>query len=409
MLIPSIDLMDGKVVQLRHGKELVLKLDEDPLHLAKQYNRLSPIAVIDLDAALNTGKNNSELIKAMCRIADVRVGGGIRSVKIAEEFLRAGAQHLIIGTAANPEFLQKLPSEKVIVALDHKNGLVVDHGWTQSTEESIISRAIRLAPYCSSFLCTFVDREGCMSGFPLEEGLRLKADLPKPVIVAGGLSSNEEAIKLSKAGIDVQVGMALYTNQLDLQEIFIRSLEFEKQPLIPTIVQDEKAQVLMLAYSSQESLHRALQESKGIYFSRQRNQIWEKGKTSGHRQELLKCRTDCDRDALIFTVRQQEKACHSGQYSCFGTKKFSLSSLFEIIQKRAKERPEGSYTLSLLKDPEFLCKKILEEAYEVVEAKSFSEVRWEIADLLYFLTVFAVQNGIELSDIESELEGRNLL
>jgi phosphoribosyl-ATP pyrophosphohydrolase/phosphoribosyl-AMP cyclohydrolase len=409
MLIPSIDIQGGKVVQLRQGKDLVLESERDPVDLALEFNRFGEIAVIDLDAAMGTG-DNLELLKQLCRVADVRVGGGIRDVDRARALLRSGAKQLIFGTAATPELLKNFPPELVMVALDQRNGTVFDKGWQNSTGESVLSRANRLAPYCNAFLTTFIEQEGGLGGIPMDLVKQLQDQVQRPLTVAGGIASTDEVIEISKRGIDVQVGMAIYTGRIDLADAVIGSVTFNKDGLCPTIVQDQTGQVLMMAYSCPESLKRALKEGKGIYFSRSRNSIWEKGLTSGNVQRLISCRVDCDRDALLFTVDQKNSACHNGTYSCFaGTTsaaKFSLAKLFKTLSGRKDSLPENSYSASLFRDRKLLFEKIAEESAEVIGFSSKDNLRWEIADLLYFLSVLAVAEGIEWKEIEAELGGR---
>ena len=130
MIIPSIDLMNGKAVQLKQGREKVLER-EDVIELAKYYSRFGEIAVIDLDCALGNG-NNEELIKQICKIAPCRVGGGIRTEEKAKRLIAYGAKKIIIGTAASQEFLAKLPKDKVIVAIDTKNGKITTTNFNQS-------------------------------------------------------------------------------------------------------------------------------------------------------------------------------------------------------------------------------------------------------------------------------------
>jgi len=409
MIIPSIDIMSGKAVQLKQGKEFVLESDRSPLELACEFNRYGEVAVIDLDAALGKGDNRS-LIKQICRVADVRVGGGIREVEIGREYLKAGAKRLIIGTKATPEFLQNFTPQEILVALDHMGEIVVDQGWDHSTSETIWARAERVSSYCSGFLVTYVESEGTLSGMNLDAIQNLKSRLLGQLTVAGGIASVQQIVQISRLGIDVQVGMALYTGKIDLAESVSQALTFNDSGLIPTIVQDEWGQVLMMAYSSRISLARALKEGKGIYFSRSRNEIWEKGLTSGHVQTLISCRVDCDRDCLLFTVRQSGAACHNDTYSCFGSatsdRKFKLSALFDTIRSRKESMKVGSYTTSLLSDRRLLLKKIMEEAFEVVSFTDSDNLRWEIADLVYFLSVLAADEGIDWKEIESELAGR---
>lgn len=409
MIVPSIDIQNGKAVQLRQGKEFVLQSDKDPIELAREFSRYGEVAVIDLDAALGTG-NNLELVKQICRAADVRVGGGIRDVDKGREILRAGAKQLIIGTAASPEFLGKFPAERVLVALDQKKGEVFDRGWQNPTGENFIARAQRLAPHCAGFLTTFIEAEGGMGGMATEMVKQLHEQIKKPLTVAGGIARTEEVVDISKLGVDVQVGMALYTGKIDLAKSVVGAVNFNSDGLCPTIVQDEFGQVLMLAYSNEESLTRALTEGKGVYFSRSRQELWEKGLTSGSRQRLVSCRLDCDRDTILFTVAQEKAACHNGTYSCFGSatanRKFTLHELFETLKDRKKNAPAKSYSATLFADRKELLSKIEEESGEVLNFTSVDNLCWEIADLIFFMSVLAVDEGIEWKDIEAELGGR---
>lgn len=415
MIIPSIDLIDGQVVQLRQGKDRVLTDERDPVELARQFNRHGEIAVVDLDAAMGNNPNglNVEVIKQICQVADARVGGGIRSVEKATMYLRAGARQVMIGTAATPELLEQLPQHRVIAALDHAGGQVVDHGWVEGTGESVLARAERLAPYCSGFLCTFVETEGTLSGMDPAAIVDLQSQLPHPVTVAGGVATTEEATAIAKLGVDVQVGMALYTGKLDLTQAVVNALDWEKfdDQLIPTVVQSAtNGEVLMLAYSNRASLTQALTEGKGVYYSRSRQSLWEKGGTSGNTQQLIAARTDCDRDSLLFTVKQAGSACHTGSHTCFGQgfggQRFTLGRLYQVLQERQKNLPEGSYTARLFNDRPYLLKKLMEEAFEVATAPDTENLVWELGDLFYFASTLAVAEGIDLPQIEAELSGR---
>lgn len=410
MIIPSIDIMNGKAVQLKQGKELVLESERSPLELAREFNRYGEIAVIDLDAAMGKG-NNRQIIRDICKVADARVGGGIRDAETGREYLKAGAKALIFGTAAVPEILSEFPCERVMVALDQSGGKVVDKGWTNSTGETVWERAERLTPYCGSFLTTFVENEGGLGGIDMQAVKEAKEKLKRPVTVAGGIAATDEIVEISKMGLDVQVGMALYTGRIDLADSVVGAVKFDDKGLVPIVVQDVSGKVLMLAYGNQESLKRALTEGKGIYFSRSRQEIWEKGLTSGSVQELIACRVDCDRDSLLFTVRQSQGACHTGSYSCFGSaaahRAFAIEELFETLRQRKENAPEGSYSATLFQDRDKLSKKLMEEAFEVVSFKSRENLRWEIADLLYFVGVLAVDEGLDWKEIELELGGRH--
>jgi len=184
----------------------------------------------------------------------------------------------------------------------------------------------------------------------------------------------------------------------------IENLNFKKMNgLIPTIVKDKQGNILMLAYSSKESLKMAIEQKQGIYFSRSRNKLWIKGETSGNTQEIIEIKTDCDRDSLLFIVGQKGNACHLNRYSCFEEeKKFNLEALYKKIKERINSRDEKSYTFKLVKEPELLKRKLIEEAAEVITAKNKDELVWECADLLYFLLVIMAKEGISIEDIEKE-------
>jgi len=161
MIIPSIDIMEGKAVQLKQGKDKVLER-ENVLELAEYFGRFGEIAVIDLDAAMGKG-NNLELIKKLCKIAHCRVGGGIRSVEKAKEILSYGAKKIIIGTKASEYFLSHLPKDKVIVAIDANKGKIVTEGWLKEINATPAEYVQRFDNLCSGYLYTIVEKEGMMT------------------------------------------------------------------------------------------------------------------------------------------------------------------------------------------------------------------------------------------------------
>ncbi len=186
-------------------------------------------------------------------------------------------------------------------------------------------------------------------------------------------------------------------------------LDFEKgSGLIPTIVQDQNNTVLMLAYSSKESLKNTVLTRKATYFSRSRNKLWIKGEESGNSQAVKKIHYDCDNDSLLFKVQQTGYACHTGTYSCFFDKDFSLNVLYDLINNRIEDSSvEESYTKRLAEDNNLLLSKIKEECLEVINFTDRDNLIWEIADLTYFVLVLMATQKITLSEIINELGRRN--
>lgn len=407
MIIPSIDLMDNKAVQLRQGKEKVLER-EDVLELAKYYARFGEIAVIDLDAAMNTGKDNEELIAKICKIAPCRVGGGIRDKKKAKKMLALGAKKIIIGTAANEEFLSQLPKDKVLVAIDSKGGNITLEGWQKDTDIKTEEFVKRFENYCSGFLYTIVEKEGMLGGTCLESFRKIRKITKKPIVAAGGITSIDEIVELEKMNISSQLGMSIYTGKIDLVDAFVSLIDFEKcGGLVPTVVQDVKTrQVLMLAYSNKDSLEKSLREGCATYFSRSRNELWTKGATSGNTQELLQTRFDCDGDTILFKVNQNGNACHLDRFTCFEDRDFCINELYDLILDRKEKLPKGSYTTKLFNNEFYLKRKIMEEAFESVNPEFGDGLSWEAADLMYHLLVFMASKGVTFDDVINNLSSR---
>ncbi len=406
MLIPSIDLMSGKAVQLKQGKEKVLER-EDVIELAKHFGRYGELAVIDLDAAMGKG-DNEKLIKEICKVAKCRVGGGIRDEEKARKMLANGAYKIIIGTAANEELLSKLPKDKVIVAIDSKQGKITTEGWTKelsSTPEDFVKR---FENYCSGFLYTIVDKEGLMTGTDIEAIKKIRGITKNSLTAAGGISTVEEVKTLLKMNVSTQLGMSIYTGAIKLEDAFLSVLDFEKgNGLIPTVVQDmDTKQVVMMAYSNEEAVRKTLTTGKCTYFSRSRNELWTKGETSGNTQELITARFDCDFDTLLYKINQKGNACHTGSFSCFEDKEFTVKQLVNLLEDRKAKLPEGSYTTKLFKNEFYLKRKLMEEAFESVNFEEGDGLEWEASDLIYFLLTFMVKHNVRLEDIVNNLASR---
>ena len=224
MLIPSIDLQNGHVVQLVQGEKLAIEApDAEPW--IERFSRFPRVQLIDLDAARGRG-DNAAFVREICGRLPCRVGGGIRSVERAREVLSVGA-HAVIASSAlfrdgvvDVAFARSLAdaigADRVIAAVDSRGGQVVIHGWKTVLPITAADAVRALEPYCDEFLYTHVDTEGLMGGTNRAAILAVRRATAKRVTAAGGITTREEIEDLDRLGVDSVVGMAIYTGKLDL-------------------------------------------------------------------------------------------------------------------------------------------------------------------------------------------------
>jgi len=222
MLIPSIDLKGGAVVQLVQGERLAIR-DDDVFAWVRRFERFPKVQVIDLDAAMGTG-DNLALVRQIAGALSCRVGGGVRTIERARDILAAGAQQVILGSSLfkdgrpDLEFAARVAEaigpDKVIAAVDSKGGQVVIHGWKTPLPITALEALRALEPYCDEFLYTHVDKEGLMAGTDLQAILELRRATSRRLTAAGGITTEQEIATLHDAGVDAVVGMALYTGKL---------------------------------------------------------------------------------------------------------------------------------------------------------------------------------------------------
>ncbi|MDR1574407.1 MAG: phosphoribosyl-ATP diphosphatase [Treponema sp.] len=436
MVIASIDVQGGRVVQLKQGAELVLQRD-DFLELAEEFDRYGEVAVIDLDAAMGKG-SNLEMIKKILRKAECRTGGGIRTPEQAKELVSLGARKIIVGSGAfrdpakkgagggefgvNIPFLEAMAEqigrERLIVAVDARGGEVVVDGWKTHTGLDLIETAKAVETFTSELLFTCVEREGGMAGIDLEQARKLREAVSCRITAAGGVSTLDEIEELAVLGCDVQLGMALYTGKINLADAFIRSLNWKKgetgraaesggqSALLPLIAQSGDGQVLMTGFTDAEALTETFKRGNVCFHSRSRNKLWMKGETSGSVLKLKRLRADCDRDALLAVAEAAGPVCHTGAWSCFSTNRnYTWEFLQGIIAGRFRSPAPGSYTAAL--DDDLVREKVMEEAGELCAAKTHDEIVWEASDLLYFTTALMTRAGVTVQEILDELDRRH--
>jgi phosphoribosylformimino-5-aminoimidazole carboxamide ribotide isomerase len=222
MLIPSIDLMGGKIVQLVQGKKKALEFDDFDIWVDR-FSEYPLVQLIDLDAAIGTG-DNIELVREFANKLPCQVGGGIRSVEAAQTALEAGARRVILGSALfheyrlDTDFAERVAgtigANRLVFALDAIGGCVAIHGWRKVTEVTPLEMVRELEPWCDGFLYTHVDTEGSLQGFPQDVIRPLRRATARQLIAAGGIRSQQEIDDLHAMGVDAVVGMAIYTGIL---------------------------------------------------------------------------------------------------------------------------------------------------------------------------------------------------
>lgn len=227
MIFPCIDLMGGRVVQLVQGRTRALEA-ESPEAMLRRFAPFPEIQVIDLDAAMGLGEN-AGLVEAIAAKAVCRIGGGVRTAARARRLVDLGAHRVIIGTSAftgdgiNAPLLTEIAAavtpDRVIIALDSRDGHIVVKGWTHATSFTAEEMVSQLEPFCSGFLCTYVDKEGMMQGTDLDWFRRLRAATDHEITAAGGVSSLAEVKALQAMDVHAALGMAIYTGLLSLDDL----------------------------------------------------------------------------------------------------------------------------------------------------------------------------------------------
>ncbi|MCZ2156174.1 MAG: 1-(5-phosphoribosyl)-5-[(5-phosphoribosylamino)methylideneamino] imidazole-4-carboxamide isomerase [Bryobacterales bacterium] len=227
LVIPCIDLMEGKVVQLVQGRDKALEGDH-PHRMIERFSGFPVIQVIDLDAAMGKGRNDT-IVEDLAARARIRAGGGVRDVERARHLVGLGVDKVIVGTSAfdangvREEFLRALAEsigpERIQIALDSKGGRIVVRGWRESTSLTATEVLQQLEPYCSGFLCTYVDKEGMLEGTDLDWFAALRAGTEHEITAAGGITTLDDVRALLAMHIHAALGMAIYTGRIALDDL----------------------------------------------------------------------------------------------------------------------------------------------------------------------------------------------
>lgn len=402
MLLPIIEVSQGRALPFV-GAEDGPGGATDLLARVEQLGRTGEVLLIDVDAATGQGDNEA-LIRRAIRRAPCFVGGGIRDEDKVRRLLRAGARRVVLGTAVTPDFLSRLPRYRVLVALDAIDGMVVTDGRTRTTSRTPVEAMQVLAPYCSGFLCSFARADGTWAELPADQVRDLAAATTLYLAVRAAGLGIDAVRMLDRMGVDVAVDLGQTRGVPDPTRTFVACMEVDAGPL-PTVVQDPQGQVLMLGWSDADTLRQSLQSGDACYRPHSDGGN-APGEVPAHR--LLRAAADRSRRSLLFTVRPGGSPFDRARYSRFGkgAREFGLAGLFEVIRARREDPRPGSYTSFLFEKDDRIPRKLTEEIYELLTARTREDITWEAADVLYFLLAYLVKRDVSLDEVLSELMGR---
>ena len=440
-VIPCLDVKGGRVVKgLRFES---LRDAGDPVEAAVRYEEegADELTFLDITAA---NEERGTLVHVVERVAEVlsipfTVGGGVRSVEDAGALLSAGADRVVVNTAAvaDPSLVtrlaEKFGAQCVVVAVDAKRFdgrmRVMTHGGRTASERFVESWIADVTQRgAGEILLTSVDADGTQTGFDLEMLKLARSSTGLPLVASGGAGKVEHfASAVREAHADAVLAASVFHDRIFSISEVKRSMAvwgvsvrgekvvFDENGLVPVIVRDARsAQVLTLAYANEKALAWTRETGFSHFYSRSRRELWKKGATSGHVQRIVGLSLDCDGDAVIYDVVPAGPACHTGAFSCFAgvrsPETLDLTPLFDVVAAR-KARPEpGSYTNALLdKGILKIAKKVGEEGVETAlaaVAEDADAVASEAADLLYHLVVLLSARGVAPAAVQKKLEER---
>ncbi len=402
MLLPIIEVSQGRALPV-DGPDALPVDDSDLLAQVERLGRTGEVVLVDVDAATGSG-NNEALIRQAIRLAPCFVGGGIRDEDKVRRLLRAGAHRVLLDTSVTTDFLSRMPRYRILVSLDTVDGAVITDGRARPTNRTTAETMQILAPYCSGFLCSFVEADGRGAPTPANRVRDVAAATTLYLAVRGGGHGVDDVRTLDQIGVDVALAGTWKSPAIDPTDAFVACMDFSKGP-VPTIVQDPQGQILMLNWSDAVTLRRSLEDGVVRYCPR------DEGCEAGDElpgSRLVRATADRSRRALVYTVRPASSVFDRAHYSRFGkgAREFGLSGLFEVIRARRDDPRPGSYTSFLFEKDDRIPRKLTEEIYELLTARTHDDITWEAADVIYFLLAYLVKQGVSLDEVLSELMGR---
>jgi len=337
LIFPAIDIKDGRPVRLVKGDySTASQVAESAVSAAKAFEASGAewLHMVDLDGAKAGDTVNRGVIlevASQCSMK-VQVGGGIRDMDTIRDYLENGVSRVILGSAAlkQPDLVREaveLYGDKIAVGIDARDGKVATEGWLDTSSVDYLDFARLMESIgVKTIIFTDISKDGTLQGPNLEQLEAINNAVSCDIIASGGVSCADDIRHLRDLFMYGAIcGKSLYSGSLELPEAIdigktapVLSRFFAKSELIPAIVRSaEDGEVLMLAYMNEESFGLTLKTGYTWFYSRSRQELWNKGATSGHLQKVRDIRYDCDCDTLLVTVDQTGAACHTGSRSCF--------------------------------------------------------------------------------------------
>ena len=415
LFIPTLDISEGKAVIVKNGS--TDKIIGDPLEKALFLSITKNFQAIDIDRAKGTG-DNKEIIKTITALYPCYVGGGIRTYEDALEMINSGARRVIISTAAD-ELINKIPKDRLILAIDiDENMNVMTHGRNVSTSVSVFDILTKYQFEVEMISITFHHTEGTISGIPIEMIRQIKSHIKNPnlkLTCGGGISSIKEIETLAEIEITPHFGAGFWRRKFTLGEVFRTVLNAKKQKewiinsagefVFPCIVQNVHGIVLSLVNCTLEAIRLSVDMRIATFYSKDRENLWIKGATSGNFHKVLSVHLNCDRTCMRMVVDGDGKNfCHLDQESCFGycdPARGSMKTLQYHINNRLSD--QNSYVFKMMNNQGLIQGKILEQSQGLITANTKENIISEASDLLFFTTMFLTSNKISIELIEKEL------
>ena len=395
MLLPIVDVSQTNSAAVA----------EDLSSTVRDLGRVGEVLLCDCDATILPAANDS-IIQDLIRVSPCFVLGGIKDEDQVRDLLRGGAHRVVLDSFAPMELLSRLPHHRVLVSIQCVDGVVVTNGRGRDLARAPVEALQVLAPYCSGFLCTFSNSDGSSA----KPDINLIKELSQATSLYLAVRSDDFSLDEIQALDKLRVDVAARANQDFHVEGFAGCLNFDDGP-IPTVVQDQHGQTLMLGWSNYQTLKRSLLTGEAVYCSANGVDVESVGDypfLGEQRHRLLRAAADYSRRSLVFRVTPYASPFERGRYSRYGKgdRDFSLSSLHDIILARQKDPHPGSYTSFLFERDDRIPRKLTEELYELLTANTRNEIAWEAADVMYFLLAYLVKKGVSLDEVMSELMGR---